>query len=155
MVQVSRSSGLEREALAERALLQLREECLHLSQRVRFGSAKSLRWLSPSPSTLSYALVPQPLALQRLWLAAILRGMRTPLFPIALVLSATLAGAQAPSRTVPTVDQLLSLKRAGSPEISPDGRLVAYTDSRNELGRQLVRHADLARRRRRRAPQGS
>src|SRR5262245_31037972 len=27
----------------------------------------------------------------------------------------------------PTVDQILSLKRAGSPEISPDGRLVAYT----------------------------
>ncbi len=53
--------------------------------------------------------------------------MRTLLFPIALVLSATLAGAQAPSRTAPTVDQLLSLKRAGSPEISPDGRLVAYT----------------------------
>src|ERR1700730_17062670 len=27
----------------------------------------------------------------------------------------------------PTVDQILSLKRAGSPEISPDGRFVAYT----------------------------
>jgi dipeptidyl aminopeptidase/acylaminoacyl peptidase len=27
----------------------------------------------------------------------------------------------------PTVDQVLSLKRAGSPEISPDGRWVAYT----------------------------
>ena len=27
----------------------------------------------------------------------------------------------------PTVDQILSLERAGSPEISPDGRLVAYT----------------------------
>src|SRR5258706_14145871 len=27
----------------------------------------------------------------------------------------------------PTVDQILSLKRAGSPEISPDGRWVAYT----------------------------
>jgi dipeptidyl aminopeptidase/acylaminoacyl peptidase len=27
----------------------------------------------------------------------------------------------------PTVDEILSLKRAGTPEISPDGRLVAYT----------------------------
>ena len=53
--------------------------------------------------------------------------MRTALFPIAVVLGATLAAAQAPSRTVPTVDQVLSLKRAGSPEISPDGRMVAYT----------------------------
>jgi dipeptidyl aminopeptidase/acylaminoacyl peptidase len=32
-----------------------------------------------------------------------------------------------PSRVVPTADQILSLKRAGSPEISPDGRWVAYT----------------------------
>src|SRR4051812_4427840 len=31
------------------------------------------------------------------------------------------------SRVAPTVDQILSLKRAGSPEISPDGRSVAYT----------------------------
>src|SRR3954451_23004257 len=27
----------------------------------------------------------------------------------------------------PTVDQILSLKRAGAPELSPDGSLVAYT----------------------------
>src|SRR5882724_4106852 len=31
------------------------------------------------------------------------------------------------SRVAPTADQILSLKRAGSPEISPDGRWVAYT----------------------------
>ena len=30
-------------------------------------------------------------------------------------------------KVAPTVDQILSLKRAGSPEISPDGRWVAYT----------------------------
>src|SRR5258707_921940 len=30
-------------------------------------------------------------------------------------------------RVAPTVDQILSLKRAASPEISPDGRWVAYT----------------------------
>jgi dipeptidyl aminopeptidase/acylaminoacyl peptidase len=32
-----------------------------------------------------------------------------------------------PPRVAPTADQILSLKRAGSPEISPDGRWVAYT----------------------------
>jgi dipeptidyl aminopeptidase/acylaminoacyl peptidase len=31
------------------------------------------------------------------------------------------------SRVPPTVDQVLSLKRAGSPELSPDGRTIAYT----------------------------
>jgi dipeptidyl aminopeptidase/acylaminoacyl peptidase len=39
-------------------------------------------------------------------------------------------GAQAPiapSKHAPTVDQILSLTRAGAPAISPDGRLVAYT----------------------------
>jgi dipeptidyl aminopeptidase/acylaminoacyl peptidase len=30
-------------------------------------------------------------------------------------------------KVAPTVDQILSLKRVGSPEISPDGRAVAYT----------------------------
>jgi dipeptidyl aminopeptidase/acylaminoacyl peptidase len=38
--------------------------------------------------------------------------------------------AQAPlalPKQAPTIDQILSLKRAGSPEISPDGTLVAYT----------------------------
>jgi dipeptidyl aminopeptidase/acylaminoacyl peptidase len=38
--------------------------------------------------------------------------------------------AQAPMslpRVAPTVDQILSLKRAGTPKISPDGRWVAYT----------------------------
>src|SRR3989449_10316833 len=30
-------------------------------------------------------------------------------------------------KVAPTVDQVLSLKRAGSPQISPDGRFVAYT----------------------------
>src|SRR5262245_15976204 len=33
--------------------------------------------------------------------------------------------AQQPA--APTIDELISLKRAGSPAISPDGRLVAYT----------------------------
>src|SRR5438270_64027 len=41
-------------------------------------------------------------------------------------------GAQAPrplalTKVAPTVDQVLSLGRVGSPEISPDGRSVAYT----------------------------
>jgi dipeptidyl aminopeptidase/acylaminoacyl peptidase len=63
----------------------------------------------------------------------------------------------APAATVPTVDQILSLKRAGSPAISPDGRWIAYTiretnwednsydtqiwlaDARGGAGRQLTR----------------
>lgn len=49
----------------------------------------------------------------------------------ALTLVAAAAAAQiapmALPRVAPTVDQILSLKRAGSPEISPDGRWVAYT----------------------------
>ena len=49
----------------------------------------------------------------------------------ALVASVTL-GAQAPKplalpKVAPTIDQILSLERADSPEISPDGRWVAYT----------------------------
>jgi len=48
-----------------------------------------------------------------------------------LILAATAARAQSPPtpspRVAPTVDQILSLKRVGSPEISPDGRRVAYT----------------------------
>src|SRR5678815_114295 len=47
------------------------------------------------------------------------------------MVAAAVAGAQAPPeaqpRVAPTVDQILSLKRVGSPEISPDGRRVAYT----------------------------
>jgi dipeptidyl aminopeptidase/acylaminoacyl peptidase len=42
----------------------------------------------------------------------------------ALLLSA--AAVQAQDKT-PTIDQLISLKRAGSPAISPDGQWVAYT----------------------------
>jgi len=61
--------------------------------------------------------------------------MRTILWPAAaVVFLSTSIGAQAPSSgriqlpgVAPTVDQILSLKRAGSPEISPDGRWVAYT----------------------------
>ncbi len=48
-----------------------------------------------------------------------------------VVLSGMSAGAQtrpmALPKVAPTVDQILSLKRVGSPEISPDGRRVAYT----------------------------
>ena len=53
-------------------------------------------------------------------------------FSVALLVlgGAAALGAQAPMalpRVAPTVDQILSLKRAGSPELSPDGRWVAYT----------------------------
>ena len=43
---------------------------------------------------------------------------------------AALGAQTAPSalpRVAPTADQILSLKRVGSPDISPDGRWVAYT----------------------------
>jgi dipeptidyl aminopeptidase/acylaminoacyl peptidase len=47
-----------------------------------------------------------------------------------MIVGAVALGAQtAPiaPKPAPTVDQILSLKRVGSPEISPDGRAVAYT----------------------------
>lgn len=49
---------------------------------------------------------------------------------LALVVAASVANVtaqSAPSKTAPSVEQILSLKRVASPEISPDGRLVAYT----------------------------
>ena len=49
---------------------------------------------------------------------------------IAVLSGAAALMAQAPMalpRVAPTADQILSLKRAGAPEISPDGRWVAYT----------------------------
>ena len=57
--------------------------------------------------------------------------MRKRLALVLVVLAAASLHAQAgrapATPTPPTVDQILSLKRAGSPEISPDGRWVAYT----------------------------
>ena len=47
-------------------------------------------------------------------------------FAASAALGAALS-AQTTPKGSPSVDQILSLKRAGSPEISPDGRLVAYT----------------------------
>jgi len=46
---------------------------------------------------------------------------------VALTGSAILTAQSAPPIGAPSVDQILSLKRAGSPELSPDGRYVAYT----------------------------
>src|SRR5437588_9217891 len=51
---------------------------------------------------------------------------------ICALLASGALGAQAPrplalTKVAPTVDQVLSLGRVGSPEISPDGRSVAYT----------------------------
>jgi dipeptidyl aminopeptidase/acylaminoacyl peptidase len=58
--------------------------------------------------------------------------MKNVLIAACLALAAAAASSaqtapMAPSRVAPTADQILSLKRAGSPEISPDGRWVAYT----------------------------
>jgi dipeptidyl aminopeptidase/acylaminoacyl peptidase len=56
-----------------------------------------------------------------------MRRARRFLVPAALlVLSASLATAQAPSAPRFTVDEMLKLRRVSDPQISPDGRLVAY-----------------------------
>ncbi len=52
--------------------------------------------------------------------------MRLRAFLLGTVLSA-LGVAAAFAQSAPTIEQLVSLKRAGSPAISPDGRWVAYT----------------------------
>ncbi|HWF84304.1 MAG TPA: S9 family peptidase [Vicinamibacterales bacterium] len=49
------------------------------------------------------------------------------LIATAVALPRAQTAPMAPPRVAPTVDQILSLKRAGSPEISPDGHRVAYT----------------------------
>lgn len=45
----------------------------------------------------------------------------------ALILGCLLSAVAVQAQETPTVDQLLEVRRAGSPAISPDGRLVAYT----------------------------
>src|SRR5438067_4001370 len=50
------------------------------------------------------------------------------LLAVGVVAASVSVGAQlALPKVAPTVDQILSLKRVGSPHISPDGRWVAYT----------------------------
>ena len=66
-----------------------------------------------------------------------------------IAIAASLTHAQiapvALPRVAPTVDQILSLKRAGSPEISPDNHSVAYTIRYHRLGRQCVHHRNMDR----------
>ena len=45
----------------------------------------------------------------------------------AIIVGASVAPLAAQTKISPTVDQILSLKRVSAPEISPDGRTVAYT----------------------------
>src|SRR5258708_18261596 len=59
----------------------------------------------------------------------------------ALALSAAGALAQAPAKRALTVDDLFAIKQLGAPQVSPDGRWVAYTvrstnlkADRNETG---------------------
>ena len=67
--------------------------------------------------------------------AALARPAGTALGGAALLAIALIAGRPAPaaaaaapaSAPTPTLDQIVALERAGSPAISPDGRLVAYT----------------------------
>ena len=53
--------------------------------------------------------------------------MLAPLAFVALGASGAAQTRTASGAAAPTVDQILSLKRAASPELSPDGRRVAYT----------------------------
>jgi dipeptidyl aminopeptidase/acylaminoacyl peptidase len=57
--------------------------------------------------------------------------MKQTVFACVIVAAATTLAAQrspaAGPTTAPTVDEILSIKRVASPEISPDGRSVAYT----------------------------
>ncbi|HET9705871.1 MAG TPA: hypothetical protein VFP85_17645, partial [Vicinamibacterales bacterium] len=50
--------------------------------------------------------------------------MRTLAPVVAVVLATTMTSSQTSG---PTIDDLINLKRVGSPAISPDGKLVAYT----------------------------
>jgi len=43
------------------------------------------------------------------------------------------AGGQAPAKRVPTVDDLMALRSAGAPRLSPDGTKVAYTVTETDL----------------------
>jgi dipeptidyl aminopeptidase/acylaminoacyl peptidase len=95
--------------------------------------------------------------------AALLRRITTVAAAVGLVACLVPAGASAqkPAEAVkaPTIDQLISLKRAGSPAISPNGQWIAYTvretnwdenayhteiwlaDAKTGELRQLTRHA--------------
>src|SRR5256885_16962152 len=53
--------------------------------------------------------------------------MKTVVIACAVAASVSVNAQLALPKVPPTVDQILSLKRAGSPAISPDGRFVAYT----------------------------
>src|SRR5439155_15382121 len=60
------------------------------------------------------------------------KNMRRTITAVATLIAGVTLGAQAPQplalpKVAPTIDQILSLERADSPEISPDGQRVAYT----------------------------
>lgn len=69
------------------------------------------------------------------------------LLTMLLVLAPAVAGAQA-ARRPPTVDDLLSFRTVGGPQISPDGRRVAYTESQADFAQnanvQQIWIADVA-----------
>ena len=49
------------------------------------------------------------------------------LIAVATATTAAQPASNSAAKTAPTVDEILSIKRVAAPEISPDGRLVAYT----------------------------
>lgn len=65
-----------------------------------------------------------------------MRFRPTRLLPLTLVLLTSLASAEAPDATTPrpvAVEDLLALAAIGDPQVSPDGRWVAYTVRSNDL----------------------
>src|SRR5579872_3824343 len=58
--------------------------------------------------------------------------MRRSSVSLAVILAGLCVAPSAQTRTTPTIDQLISIERLGTPVISPNGELVAYT----------VRHTD-------------
>src|SRR5436190_23323040 len=65
--------------------------------------------------------------MHRARIAAIVLGLGLLLQPGARAQQPSSSAAAAKATGTPTIDQLISLKRAGSPTISPNGQWVAYT----------------------------
>ncbi len=64
---------------------------------------------------------------------------------IAILVFSFAAAADSPAKRIPTIDDLMSLKSAGSPRISPDGTKVAYTVTETDFDQDAyVTHIWLA-----------
>ena len=57
-----------------------------------------------------------------------------------LIVLAPSAWAQAPSKHAMTFDDLMAVQRVGEPQISPDGRDVAYTVGTTDMDTNRIAH---------------